>query len=295
MVWKAVCSDASSPHRGQVVAIKIVDLEHFQDGSMEDVRREIQIMSSCRHQNVISYYVSFVDDSDLWLVMPLLGAGSVADVLKLNFTKGIKDEVLIATMLKQVIEGLHYFHEQGQIHRDIKGANMLMDSSGDIFLSDFGVSAHVKGGQRRMTFVGSPCWMAPEVMEQEKGYDFKADIWSLGMTAIELAMGDVPNSDQHPMKVLMIVLHSEPSKLPADEPWSPEFRHFIDACLQREPSKRATALQLLTKPEYRAFLDKANDSTFIKDRFLTGLQPLEERIGRSLQAQAKEYHEKKER
>lgn len=174
--------------------------------------------------------------------MPLLGAGSVADVLKLNFTKGIKDEVLIATMLKQVIEGLHYFHEQGQIHRDIKGANMLMDNSGDIFLSDFGVSAHVKGGQRRMTFVGSPCWMAPEVMEQEKGYDFKADIWSLGMTAIELAMGDVPNSEQHPMKVLMIVLHSEPSKLPADEPWSPEFRLFIDACLQREPSKRATAI-----------------------------------------------------
>lgn len=95
-----MCTEASSPHRGQVVAIKIVDLEHFQDGSMEDVRREIQIMSSCRHKNVISYYVSFVDDSDLWLVMPLLGAGSVADVLKLNFTKGIKDEVLIATMLK---------------------------------------------------------------------------------------------------------------------------------------------------------------------------------------------------
>lgn len=172
---------------------------------------------------------------------------------------------------------------------------MLMDSSGDIFLSDFGVSAHVKGGQRRMTFVGSPCWMAPEVMEQEKGYDFKADIWSLGMTAIELAMGDVPNSDQPPLKVLMIVLHSEPSRLPADEPWSAEFRQFIDACLQREPTKRATALDLLTKPEFNAFLSKAQDSNYIKSRFLTGLQPLEERIGRSLQAQAKEYHEKKDR
>ena len=88
-----------------------------------------------------------------------------------------------------------------------------MDESGNIFLSDFGVSAHVKGGDKRMTFVGSPCWMAPEVMEQESGYDFKADIWSLGVTAIELAKGDAPNSELRPMKVLMVVLHSAPPSL----------------------------------------------------------------------------------
>ena len=103
-------------------------------------------MSSCRHKNVVNYYVSFLDDSDLWLVMPLLGAGSVSDILKLKFPHGLKDEILIATLLKQVIEGLNYFHEQGQIHRDIKAANVLMNEKGEIYLSDFGVSAHIKGG-----------------------------------------------------------------------------------------------------------------------------------------------------
>lgn len=142
-----------------------MDLEHFQDGNMDDIRKEINIMSSCRHQNVVSYYVSFIDDSDLWLVMPLLGAGSLNDVVKQKAKDGIKDEALIATILKQTLDGLEYFHTQGQIHRDIKAGNILMDLEGNIFLSDFGVSAHVKVGHKRQTFVGSPCWMAPEVME----------------------------------------------------------------------------------------------------------------------------------
>lgn len=105
-----MCIDQSSPHQGQDVAIKIVDLEHFQDGNMDDIRKEINIMSSCRHKNVISYFVSFIDDSDLWLVMPLLGAGSLSDVIRVKAKQGIKDEVLIATVLKQTLEGLQYFH-----------------------------------------------------------------------------------------------------------------------------------------------------------------------------------------
>lgn len=189
-------------------------------------------MSSCRHKNVCSYFVSFTEHSDLWLVMPLLGAGSVADVLKINFPKGVKDEVLIATILQEVVEGLHYFHQSGQIHRDIKAGNVLMDDNGEIFLSDFGVSAHIKGGQRRTTFVGSPCWMAPEVMAQaQEGYDFKADIWSLGITAIELARGDAPNSELHAMKVLMAVLNNPAPSLSQKENWSTELRGFVNACL----------------------------------------------------------------
>ena len=262
---------------------------------MEDVRREIQIMSSCRHKNVVTYYVSFLDDSDLWLVMPLLGAGSVADVLKLKFSTGIHDEVLLATILKQVIEGLHYFHEQGQIHRDIKAGNVLMDEAGDILLSDFGVSAHVKGGDKRMTFVGSPCWMAPEVMEQESGYDFKADIWSLGITALELAKGDAPNSELRPMKVLMVVLHSAPPSLSQNEDWSAEFRQFVDLCLQKDPNLRPTAQELMTKPETKKFLDKAKDNQYIVDHFLSELLPLEERVSAGLRAQAQEYFEKCQR
>ena len=165
LVWKAECISEESPHKGKTVAVKIVDLEHFQDGNMDDIRKEINIMSSCRHKNVVSYFISFTDESDLWLVMPLLGAGSVSDVMKSSFQDGIKDEVIIATIMRQVIEALQYFHSQNQIHRDIKAGNILMDDNGEVYLSDFGVSAHVKVGHKRQTFVGSPCWMAPEVME----------------------------------------------------------------------------------------------------------------------------------
>jgi len=135
-----------------------------------------------------------MDDSDLWLVMPLLGAGSIIDIIKMKCPKGIKDEALLATILKEVCEGINYFHNQSQIHRDIKGGNILMDEDGEVLLCDFGVSAHIKVGQPRTTFVGSPCWMAPEVLEQN-GHDFKADIWSLGITAIELANGTAPYAD----------------------------------------------------------------------------------------------------
>lgn len=106
-----------------------------------------------------------------------------------------------------------------------------MDGTGEIYLSDFGVSAHIKVGQKRQTFVGSPCWMAPEVMEQSEGYDFKADIWSLGITAIELAKGNAPNSELNAMKVLLVILNSPSPTLSKHEDWSQEFRDFVDACL----------------------------------------------------------------
>ena len=116
-----------------------------------------------------------------------------------------------------------------------------MDEKGDVLLCDFGVSAHIKVGQPRTTFVGSPCWMAPEVMEQSDGYDFKADIWSLGITAIELARGDAPNSELPAMRVLLVILNSNPPELAKNEPWSDEFRAFVKACLQKDPTKRTDA------------------------------------------------------
>ena len=106
-----------------------------------------------------------------------------------------------------------------------------MDDSGNILISDFGVSATVKSGHRRTTFVGSPCWMAPEVMEQSEGYDFKADIWSLGITALELTRGEAPNSDLPAMKVLLEILNMPPPKLSNNEDWSQEFRNFVNSCL----------------------------------------------------------------
>jgi len=153
---------------------------------MDEMRKEIAIMSTCQHKNFVSCLVSFLEGTDLWLVMPLMSAGSCLDVLKIKFPNGIQDEAIIATILKETLEGLRYFHENKQIHRDIKAGNILINMDGNVFISDFGVSASLKKGQKRNTFVGSPCWMAPEVMEQT-GHDYKADIWSVGVTAIELA------------------------------------------------------------------------------------------------------------
>ena len=189
LVWKAEV--IKEGWQGRNVAIKIIDLEQFQDNSIDEIRKEISIMSTCQHKNVVSCYVSFIEGTDLWLVMPILSAGSCSDILKLNFPQGIKDEAVIATILKETMLGLQYFHENRQIHRDIKAGNILLDMDGQVYISDFGVSASLKKGQKRKTFVGSPCWMAPEVMEQT-GHDFSADIWSLGITAIELANGEAP-------------------------------------------------------------------------------------------------------
>ena len=118
--------------------------------------------------------------------MPLLSAGSVEDIMKQNYPEGIKNEAVIATILREALHGLQYLHDNGQIHRDIKCGNILLNMEGQVYIGDFGVSAQIKRGQKRNNFVGSPCWMAPEIMEQT-GHDFSADIWSVGVTAIELA------------------------------------------------------------------------------------------------------------
>lgn len=150
-----------------------------------------------------------------------------------------------------------------------------MDADGEVYLSDFGVSAHVKSGHKRQTFVGSPCWMAPEVMEQSEGYDFKADIWSLGITAIELAQGDAPNSEMPAMRVLLVILNSAPPTLSKHENWSPEFRAFVANCLQKDPEKRPDITELIQNN--KNFLDKALDIQYTKAHFLHGLKPLEVR------------------
>lgn len=147
LVWKADVLEGL--HRGEHVAIKIVDLEQFEDNSIDEMRKEIAIMSTCKHKNVVSCLVSFIEATDLWLVMPILSAGSCLDVLKLNFPAGIYDEHVIATILHETLSGLQYFHENQQIHRDIKAGNILLDMEGHVFISDFGVSASLKKGQKR--------------------------------------------------------------------------------------------------------------------------------------------------
>lgn len=228
-----------------IAAIKVVKLDPGDD--ISSIQHEITMMKDCTHKNIVAYFGSYLRNNKLWICMEFCGGGSLQDIYHVT---GPLKERQIAYVSRETLQGLHHLHETGKMHRDIKGANILLTERGDVKLADFGVAAEINASvAKRKSFIGTPYWMAPEVaaVERKGGYNQLCDIWAVGITAIELAELQPPMFDLHPMRALMLMSKSsfQPPKLKDKNKWSTEFHNFIKMALTKSPRKRPTAEKLL--------------------------------------------------
>ncbi|KAG7470769.1 hypothetical protein MATL_G00117300 [Megalops atlanticus] len=237
---------ARNKQSGELAAIKVIKMEPEDDFSV--IQQEIVMVKSCKHPNIVAYYGSYIRANKLWICMEYCGGGSLQDIYHVT---GPLSELQIAYICREMLKGLEYLHSQKKIHRDIKGANILLNDNGEVKLADFGISAQITATfARRMSFIGTPYWMAPEVaaVEIKGGYNELCDVWSVGITAIELAELQPPMFDVHPLRVLFLMSKSgyQPPKLKDKAKWSSLFHNFIKMMLIRNPKKRPSASKMLT-------------------------------------------------
>ncbi|XP_012349556.1 mitogen-activated protein kinase kinase kinase kinase 5 isoform X7 [Apis florea] len=239
-----------------LAAIKVIKLEPGDDFAI--IQQEILMMKDCRHPNIIAYYGSYLRRDKLWICMEYCGGGSLQDIYHIT---GPLSEIQIAYMCRETLLGLAYLHSMGKMHRDIKGANILLTEAGDVKLADFGVSAQITATiNKRKSFIGTPYWMAPEVaaVERKGGYNQLCDIWACGITAIELAELQPPMFDLHPMRALFLMSKSgfKPPTLKDRDKWSPTFHNFVKIALTKNPKKRPTAEKLLQHAFFQGEMNK---------------------------------------
>ncbi|XP_011940486.1 PREDICTED: mitogen-activated protein kinase kinase kinase kinase 1 [Cercocebus atys] len=231
---------------GDLVALKMVKMEP--DDDVSTLQKEILILKTCRHANIVAYHGSYLWLQKLWICMEFCGAGSLQDIYQVT---GSLSELQISYVCREVLQGLAYLHSQKKIHRDIKGANILINDAGEVRLADFGISAQIGATlARRLSFIGTPYWMAPEVaaVALKGGYNELCDIWSLGITAIELAELQPPLFDVHPLRVLFLMTKSgyQPPRMKEKGKWSAAFHNFIKVTLTKSPKKRPSATKMLS-------------------------------------------------
>uniref|UniRef100_A0A3P8ZMB6 non-specific serine/threonine protein kinase n=1 Tax=Esox lucius TaxID=8010 RepID=A0A3P8ZMB6_ESOLU len=257
---------------GQLAAIKVMDVTGDEE---EEIKAEINMLKKySHHRNIATYYGAFIKknppgaDDQLWLVMEFCGAGSVTDLIKNTKGNSLKEE-WTAYICREILRGLTHLHQHKVIHRDIKGQNVLLTENAEVKLVDFGVSAQLdRTVGRRNTFIGTPYWMAPEVIacdeNPEATYDFKSDLWSLGITAIEMAEGAPPLCDMHPMRALFLIPRNPAPRLKSKK-WSKKFQSFIESCLVKSHGQRPSTEQLLKHPFIRELPNERQVRIQLKD------------------------------
>ncbi|XP_061614874.1 traf2 and NCK-interacting protein kinase-like isoform X12 [Phyllopteryx taeniolatus] len=257
---------------GQLAAIKVMDVTGDEE---EEIKAEINMLKKySHHRNIATYYGAFIKknppgvDDQLWLVMEFCGAGSVTDLIKNTKGNSLKEE-WIAYVCREILRGLTHLHQHKVIHRDIKGQNVLLTENAEVKLVDFGVSAQLdRTVGRRNTFIGTPYWMAPEVIACDENpdatYDFKSDLWSLGITAIEMAEGAPPLCDMHPMRALFLIPRNPAPRLKSKK-WSKKFQSFIESCLAKSHGQRPSTEQLLKHPFIRELANERQVRIQLKD------------------------------